>query len=378
MIYEIKKAVEALFHPGIETNFLKLVRNSLAYYFPKIIKVQPPLTIYFSINSVCNLSCKMCDVGMANEDGTFYKNLSIDKKLHEISIETFKSIIDEVYKFKPFISFSSTEPLLYKDLEEAIRYCRNRGLHVAVTTGGYMLPKKAEMLAKAGLSRLNVSIDGPSEIHNDIRGKKDSFERDIEGIRKFYEVSKEVGNTPEINVSCVISNLNYKYIVELADSLEELPIKQLSFAHLWYISNQIAFEHNSLYGNKYPVTPSCYDNYIHPKDVDIDIFYEKAQQLRNRKNIHFFPFYSKKELHEYYKTDEFLIKDSKCLASWFIVQILADGRVMPYTRCHNDSFGNVNEDKFMNIWNGEKMQQWRKFIKDKKRMPMCKRCDLVN
>ena len=130
------------------------------------------LTIYWSINSVCNLHCKMCDVGTFNEDGMFYKNLRIDRKLHEIDIDVFKRVVDEVAADKPFMSINSTEPLLYKSLVEAVSYCSERGLDVGVTTGAFTLPKHAEDLVQAGLGRLNVSIDGPREVHNEIRGRK--------------------------------------------------------------------------------------------------------------------------------------------------------------------------------------------------------------
>ena len=378
MIYEIKKAFEALLHPGINTNIFKIIRNAIPYYISPYLDVPSPLTIYWSINSVCNLRCKMCDVGMGNENGTFYKNLRIDKKLHEIDIKIFKSVIDEVVDDKPFIAINSTEPLLYKHIIEAIQYCTDKGLKTALTTGGYNLPKMAENLAKAGLKRLIVSIDGPSYVHNEIRGRKDSFERSIEGIRKFYEASQKLGLKNEIYVNYVISNLNYQYLTEFAESVKDLPITSLNYTYLWFISDEIAEEQNKQFGDCYPVTPSCFNEYINPYDVDIDVLYKQIEQLKNKKNIHFLPYFSKKQLYKYYKQpNEFLVKNSRCFASWFIVQILANGNVIPYSRCHNRSLGNINEQSFKEIWNGKKMKEWREFIKRYKKMPMCKRCDLI-
>ena len=58
MLFEITKALDALKRPGVQTNFIQLAKNAVPYYFP-FFKLQPPLTIYWSINSVCNLHCKM-------------------------------------------------------------------------------------------------------------------------------------------------------------------------------------------------------------------------------------------------------------------------------------------------------------------------------
>ena len=46
---------------------------------------------------------------------------------------------------------------------------------------------------QAGLGRLNVSIDGPREVHNEIRGRKKSYERAVEGISIFRSVADKCG-----------------------------------------------------------------------------------------------------------------------------------------------------------------------------------------
>jgi len=378
MRYEIIKALEVFLHPGISTSPLKLIRNAVPYYIYPKVNARPPLTIYWSINSVCNLRCKMCDVGTVDEEGTFYKNLRIDRKFHEIDINIFKAVIDEVAAAKPFIAINSTEPLLYRHLIEAIEYCTHRRLETAVTTGGYTLPKLAENLAEAGLKRLNVSLDGPPHIHNAIRGRQDSFERSVEGIYKFYNKSKQIGLRSQIYINCVITNMNYEYIPEFTDIVTELPITSLNFTYFWFINESIAEEQNRLYGNIYPVSKSCYNEFTDLDSIDTEKLFIQMSSLEKRKKVKFLPFFSKEELFTYFQQSEcFMKKDAKCLASWFFAQILADGRVVPYTRCHNLAFGNVNEQSFYNIWNGEDMKNWRAFIKKHKKMPMCKRCDLV-
>src|SRR3989304_7826523 len=144
MYFEIRKAIDALHRPGMRTNLYRMARRGILYYLPGSLPVPSPLTIYWSVNSVCNLHCKMCDVGTLNEEGTFYKNLRIDRKLHEIDLNVFRRVVDEVAIQQPFMVFNSTEPLLYKPLGEAIAYCKAQGIEAAVTTGAYNLTKRAE------------------------------------------------------------------------------------------------------------------------------------------------------------------------------------------------------------------------------------------
>lgn len=376
-LFEIKKAIDSIRHPGIRTTPLKLIRNASRYYLARSMHAAPPLTIYWSINSICNLKCKMCDVG-TGEEGLFFKTLRIDRKLHEIEISRFKSVIDDVWRDRPFISINSTEPLMYKELPEAVEYCTAKGLQTGVTTGGYLLPKKAADLAAAGLKRLNVSIDGPSEIHNGIRGRADSFERDVDGIHKFHAAAAARGDRPQIYVNCVISNMNFAHLERLVEALAPVPVTQINFTYLWYISDATAELQNRQYGDRFPVTRSCFGEDIAPQRVDVTALQGQVSRLRGRKNVSFLPFFSQRELNRYFLEPEKFVKNgSKCLASWFFMQILADGNVIPYTRCHNQSLGNINTTPFYDIWNGSQMKEWRRFIKAKKTMPMCVRCDMT-
>jgi hypothetical protein len=71
----LKKAMHASKHPGIgsQASLYALARQGMPYLTSPKGLAQPPITIYWNVNSVCNLHCKMCDVGMFNEDSNFYE-----------------------------------------------------------------------------------------------------------------------------------------------------------------------------------------------------------------------------------------------------------------------------------------------------------------
>jgi Fe-coproporphyrin III synthase len=378
MLYEIKKAVQALHRPGIDAGPLRMVRNAAPYYLPGDLKVSAPLTIYWSINSVCNLRCKMCDVGMFNEEGMFFKNLRIDRKLHEIDIDVFRRVIDEVHEDKPFIAINSTEPLLYKPLAEAVEHCTRRGLKTGVTTGAYTLPAQAAALAEAGLSRLAVSLDGPPEVHNHIRGRKDSFERATAGIEAFAAECRRLGRPFEVYINCTITNMNFDRLVDFYETIEHLPFSSLAFTYMWFIDPETAAEHNAQYGDRYDVSASCYSEFIDPRAVDIDVLADAIEKLKGKPRVHFSPLFSREDLRRYFhQPNEYVNAAGKCLATWFFLQILADGSVIVYTRCHSKPMGNINTQSIEEIWNGPQVRAWRKFIQQVGKMPMCRRCDLA-
>jgi len=383
VIDEFKKALTAREHPGISSgiNLPILMRQAAPILLSPSGRARPPLTLYWSVNSVCNLRCKMCDVGAANPDSNFFANLRIDGKLREIAIDRFRSVIDEVAPTKPMIAITSTEPLMYKPLAEAIAYCTERKLETTVTTGGYLLPQRAEDLAVAGLTRLAVSIDGPPDIHNDIRGRKDSFERSIEGIRKFRDASTSRGHKSEVMVSFTITNLNFGALVDFYKATRDAGADRLNFTYMSFVTPELADAHNAVWGDKYRATVNCLNADTDPARVDIEVLHRQIQEVKaldaDRGMAAFLPDFGLADLQKFFHEPNRFMSRTRCVVTWFVAEIIASGEVIPYTRCYHVPLGNINDEPFMQIWNGSKARAWRQSLRAEKRFPACTRCDFA-
>jgi MoaA/NifB/PqqE/SkfB family radical SAM enzyme len=377
----LKKALHAARHPGVSdgASLPKLAWKGLPYLVSPAGWAHPPITIYWNVNSVCNLHCKMCDVGTFNEDSNFYKNLRIDRKLHEIALDRFKSVIDEVRESAPMIAINGTEPLMYKPLAAAVAYARDAGLHVAVTTGGYDLPQRAEELAAARLSRLNVSIDGAPALHNQIRGRKDVFERVTDGIVRFKEAARRLGNEAEVLVCCTIMNMNYDHLEEFYDAIAPYPVDRVNFTNMNFVNAEMAQKHNLKWGKKYAATVNCLSDEVSPAMVKTDMLHEQLQRIKAKggDRVSLMPDFSKEDLDKYYHHPMEFMGGVPCMSTWYIAQVMADGEVIPYTRCYHVPLGNINRQSFEDIWNGEAARAWRGDLRKYGRFPACTRCDMV-
>jgi MoaA/NifB/PqqE/SkfB family radical SAM enzyme len=81
------------------------------------------------------------------------------------------------------ISFSGGEPFLYSGLCEVLRHAKSLGLRTTVTTNGYFLqPRRLEPLQNF-VDVLAVSLDGPPELHNRLRGSERAFDRLCAGLK---------------------------------------------------------------------------------------------------------------------------------------------------------------------------------------------------
>jgi len=375
-INKIKKAIKnpELAQHYLEMKIRKKLFSPLLYYLSSGGYSSPPYRIGIAVNSICNLRCVMCDVGQRQENRGFYKNLVVGG---ELSIEILKRLIDDIKKFRPWIAINSTEPLLYKNLNEFIDYIVGNGLMCSVTTNGLLLERFADSFVEKKLPLLYVSIDGPPQVHNRIRGIHNSFEKAYEGIQRIIDRKEELNEKlPKIQVAYTISNYNYHCLEETVDLFKELGVDAFSFTHLNFVDTFMAEAHNVEYehtfGKVYPSSISAVD----PKKVDVGVLTEQINIVKNKYSdfVTFIPdIATHQEVEVYYHSHEF-IHNNRCTIPWKNAQILSNGDVIPASRCFHVIMGNIYKDSFNKIWNATLYQSFRKNLKKCGTTPACARC----
>ena len=348
----------------------------------KINKTVKPEKLYFGpeyiilgVNNVCNLHCKMCDVGTQNLETNFAQNLVGSHPLN-MPIELFKKIIDQTAKNYPKakIGYAFTEPLVYPHLRESLLYAKEKGLETTITTNALNLKRKADDLLDGNLKELFISLDGLQETHNYIRGNKQSFQKALEGINYLSQFE----NSPEISIYCVITEWNYKELTQFVDFFADKPIKHLGFMHQNFITKEVADGHNAFYGNTYKATHSNIEE-TDFSNIDIGVLHEGIQSIRNKK-YHFSTSFSP-EINELDRLNTYYFKPEvklgrTCNDVFTNVMIKTDGTVIPaHGRCYNSTMGNLHENTLTEIWNSSLYGDFRKeLVKAGGLLPACNRC----
>lgn len=118
-----------------------------------------------------------------------------------------------------FISttFWGGEPLIRDDIEEIAAACRKFGFTVGLITNGFYLPERAAEVSK-NLDFLIVSIDAPSEKHDNLRKVKGIFHRAVEGIKSARSANPGL----KIFLNSVVSKLSYPDVLGMAQFAREL------------------------------------------------------------------------------------------------------------------------------------------------------------
>jgi radical SAM protein with 4Fe4S-binding SPASM domain len=170
---------------------------------PKIIKnlflKQPSFTVIF-LTQKCNLDCKMC----FNPKDKECNELSCNE-LHRLA----KTLPPQWY-----IMFTGGEPFLRNDIEEIAGYFYHRGaINIHFSTNGILTDviteriKNIALQAKQSRIIVTVSIDGPKEVHDHIRGIDGAFEKAIATIKELTKLNKNIPNL-DIGINYTFSSYN--------------------------------------------------------------------------------------------------------------------------------------------------------------------------
>lgn len=382
MLTYIKSSLAIKKYPTADRNahIFRIMAQGIPYYMSRAGYSFPPLSIFIHLNTNCNLKCSFCDAGQDDPESMFYKNLKGGSNVN-MPLESFKSIIDKVKFFKPFVGIPATEPSLYPDIIEAIQYITDNDLRCSIATNGTLLEGLAEDLIDANITKLIISLDGPERIHDKIRGVPGTFDKVVKGIKKIDEIKKRTGReTPYIYLNYVIAEDNYETLVEMVDTVPLDLIQQVDFRVMFFCTEDVAKMHNKSFGQMYDATSACLSGGIDLKNVDTRKLYGQIKELDRKygAKCKFFFNHGEEGLRIYYHEPEKFLDETKCMFPWYTLQIATDGTVIPPQRCYANDFGNIIEQEFSEIWNGKKMRQFRKDLKKYGRFPACTRCEGVN
>ena len=102
----------------------------------------------------------------------------------EVNTKLGYKIVDEVYDFgSPWFGISGGEPLVREDIFDIIEYARDTGFEVSLITSGFAFDEKRLNNLVRNEVHTAVSIDGPREANDKIRGRG-SYDKAVYAMKK--------------------------------------------------------------------------------------------------------------------------------------------------------------------------------------------------
>jgi len=287
-----------------------------------------PVHLTIEPTNICDMGCPVCETGAG----------ILNREKGSMSLDNFKMIIDKLGGHTNTLFFYYVgEPFLNKNAYEMISYAAQRGIFVSTCTNGHFVDAKA--IIESGIGEVSFQIGGMTqETHEKYRVRGD--------LRKTLD--------------------------NLAATIEEKRKHPLSRTKI--VVGLIVMKHN---------------------EHEVDYFLKFAQEIgADYANLdspcvrsleqgrQFLPQNDKYWLYDRKAFDKGILRP--CLAPhnhcewlYYSTTIQWNGDVVPCCRDAQGEYimGNIFEQDFYEIWNGEKFREFRRKVNsDQKNLELCRLC----
>jgi MoaA/NifB/PqqE/SkfB family radical SAM enzyme len=341
----------------------------------------PPANLNLNLTRRCNLKCVMCE---QHRHAPHPTGLSWYNPRQELPLSTWVSLLDQVATFRPRLYLTGGEPTLYPHFAALITEAKRRGFVVHLQTNGTSLDRVADSLVAQNVEMVTVSMDGPLEVHDAIRGQAGAFRKTCEGIKALVAARvRRRSPGPIILINCVISKASLPTLDQMVFLAHDLGADILQIQHTIFNVAADIQRHNRALSPEFAaqegldlIPPSIPEGEYYESEItlaDLPWLLNQLQKARrlaeNRLKLVFLPNLPLGLIEPYY-LDLTYPFPQVCNAPWKGCGILPDGTISP---CLHLVSGNIAAQPFAEIWNGPKMRRFRQIISHRL-FPGCARC----
>jgi MoaA/NifB/PqqE/SkfB family radical SAM enzyme len=318
---------------------------------PHVLQRVPILVL--NVHSRCNCRCVMCDI---------WKRTETEELTHAAlsrHLSNFREMGVE------WIVLSGGEPLMHSDFVGVAKLFRSVGIRLTLLTTGLLLSKYADSVARS-FDEVIVSVDGPRDVHDNIRRVSGAFDRIHDGITALRQYT----TAQAIRARTTVQKDNFRYLVETIAAVRELGFRSISF---------LAADLTSTAFNRELVWPVPRQDQVGLSRDEINILREEIEQVILRYGADIasgFIAESSEKLRRivhHFEAHLGLRRPSSptCNAPWVSAVVEANGDVRP---CFfHPAIGNLNDEPFMDVVNGPRAIAFRESL-DVPSNPTCQRC----
>ncbi len=326
-----------------------------------------PRRVQLLLTDRCNFACPMCSVGDAMK-GRGYRDMDF---------ELVERAVGESRKHGPMFELIGGEPTLYPRIEDAISLITKNDMLSFMVTNGLRLEKLAPTLVDAGLSVLQISLDGWDEESQFKRGLvPGSFAKIMDGIAAI-RAARGKSSFPFIRIITTITKANFAHLDKIQKLLHDMNVEEWYLSNYYFVTGEVLNRHAQFreetgVGGKYVVgDPIGQGGYFEADEVtQLQASLAKIRENNERMGMRL-SYHWSLDLKRYYSESVPGSKTS-CTLPYTRVEVQTDGRVS--TCIDGFTLGNIRENSIYDIWNGEKKDHLHSTLEQNWPMPMCFRC----
>jgi len=283
-----------------------------------------PVAAGIELTNLCNLKCPECSTGSGG----------LTRPAGYMDLQLFKKIVDELRPYLYNINlYFQGEPMMHPQFFNFISY--GKGIKMTVSTNGHFLSGgNAEKVARSGLHRLIVSLDGMDQESYSVYRRNGEFGKVRQGIAEVAKAIRESDSKLNLEIQFLVNRHNECQIGAARKFARE------TGAVLRLKSMQIL------------------------KNDRIDEWMPATESFKRYRK----------------RNGDYVLKSrlsNSCLRLWINPVVTWDGKVIPccFDKDGDHVMGDLSLNSFREIWNGEKYRVFRESVLTaRKSIEICRNC----
>jgi MoaA/NifB/PqqE/SkfB family radical SAM enzyme len=160
----------------------------------------------------CNCRCIMCDIWKLTD-------------ACEISAAELERHLADIERLGvEWVVFTGGEPLMHSDLFRLSALLRARGIRATILSTGLLLERHAARIVE-DTDEVIVSLDGPPEVHDQIRRVPGAFDSLAKGVRALHRI---VPGFP-VSARCTVQARNASHLRDTVVAARDIGLRSISF-----------------------------------------------------------------------------------------------------------------------------------------------------
>jgi MoaA/NifB/PqqE/SkfB family radical SAM enzyme len=321
-----------------------------------------PIEAYFEVANRCNSKCATCPLTFSPQEAA-----------RQLSLDEFRSLVDQMPDLRRAVMQGVGEPLLNRDLAAMIAYLKSRDVYVVFNTNAALLTRRRQVeLIESGLDELRVSLDGSTpETYLKVRGIP-VFDRVVANVAEMVRTRCELGaSTPRLSfwVTGLRENLHeLPGVIELAAQVgvEEVYLQRMVFG---FGDDGLARAEQSIFID-YRAQAEAVIEHAERLAEKLGVSFRGADALSPRQTI-----VERPDVAEPWRA---------CSRPLRLAYVTAQGTALPcciapFTDAPFESFtlGNYLRDGVAAVWQGERYAKFRERLYSSEPPDSCRNCGLA-
>lgn len=333
-----------------------------------------PQSVSFTITNACNLKCQMC--GQWSEEG--YMHGRKESLKQEMGLADWTRLVDELAAHHvPSFLIRGGEPFLFPDIVDLLDHANGRGLFVSIDTNGTLLRDYAEDIVRIKNIHLTLSVDGPQEIHDQVRGVRGCFERVREGLAALKACEESKGQSISKSITFTISPTSYRGLGEMPQVARSLSIGTIAIVPYYYVPEFVGKAYERELREHFDCPAFSWRGFHHEQSgVDFSVFRDEYRKYRaTLGDVYSYPYMdlAEDEYEAWFGDPVSQVGPVHCTNVEKLIDIQPSGDANFCVDFPDVVIGNVRQSTIHDVWNSERAARFRAYRR-KAPLSVCHRC----